>query len=53
MTNEQDFIYAGPSTDGLVQSDSGKHLMVNLTKEGQQSYLGMFNIVLNATQQNG
>jgi protocatechuate 3,4-dioxygenase beta subunit len=50
MTNEQDGIYTGPSTDGLVQSNAGKHLMVNLTKEGQ-SYLGTFNIVLNATQQ--
>src|SRR5919198_1282811 len=50
MANEQDGIYAGPSTDGLIQSNSGKHLMVNLSKEGQQqSYLGMFNIVLNDT----
>jgi protocatechuate 3,4-dioxygenase beta subunit len=54
MTNEQDGIYAGPSTDGLVQSNTGKHLMVNLSKEGQQqSYVGTFNIVLNATQQKG
>ena len=52
MTNEQDGIYAGLSTDGLVQSNAGKHLMVNLTKEGQ-SYAGTFNIVLNATQQKG
>jgi hypothetical protein len=36
MINEQDGIYAGPSTDGLVQSNTGKHLMVNLSKEGQQ-----------------
>ena len=50
MTNEQDGIYAGPSTDGLFQSNSGNHLMVDLTKEGQ-SYLGRFNIVLNTTQQ--
>lgn len=52
-TNEQDFIYAGASTDHLIQSNSGKHLMVNLTKEGQQQqpYLGTFNIVLNAGQQ--
>ena len=49
MTNEQDGIFAGPSTDGLFKSNSGKHLMVDLTKEGQ-SYLGTFNIVLNATQ---
>ena len=53
MTNEQDGIYAGPSSDGIIQSNSGKHLMVNLTKEGQQSYLGIFNIVLNATPEKG
>src|SRR5919199_2773109 len=51
MTNAQDGIYAGPSTDGLVQSNTGKHLMVNLTKGEGQSYIGIFNIVLNATQQ--
>jgi protocatechuate 3,4-dioxygenase beta subunit len=51
MTNEQDGIYAGPSTDGLIQSNTGKHLMVNLTKAQGQSYIGTFNIVLNATQQ--
>jgi hypothetical protein len=51
MTNEQDGIYAGPSTDGLIQSNTGKHLMVNLTKAQGQSYIGIFNIVLNATQQ--
>jgi protocatechuate 3,4-dioxygenase beta subunit len=50
MTNEQDGIYAGPSTDGLFQSNSGKHLMVNLDKEGQL-YVGTFNIVLDTTQQ--
>jgi protocatechuate 3,4-dioxygenase beta subunit len=50
-TNEQDGIYTGASTDGLVQSNSGKHLMLNLTREGQQlSYLGTFNIVLNSGQ---
>ena len=51
MTNEQDGIYAGPSTDGLIQSNTGKHLMVNLTKGEGQSYIGTFNIVLNATPQ--
>jgi protocatechuate 3,4-dioxygenase beta subunit len=51
MTNEQDGIYAGPSTDGLIQSNTGKHLMVNLTKGQGQSYIGIFNIVLNAAQQ--
>ena len=53
MTNEQDGIYAGPSTDGLIQSNTGKHLMVNLTKGEGQSYIGTFNIVSNATQQKG
>jgi protocatechuate 3,4-dioxygenase beta subunit len=51
IANEQDGIYAGPSTDGLIQSNTGKHLMVNLTKGQGQSYNGIFNIVLNATQQ--
>jgi myo-inositol-hexaphosphate 3-phosphohydrolase len=50
MTNEQDDIYTGASTDGLVQSNSGKHLMLNLTREGQKAYLGTFNIVLNSEQ---
>jgi protocatechuate 3,4-dioxygenase beta subunit len=52
MTNEHDGIYTGASTDQLVQSNTGKHLMLNLTKEGQQqSYLGTFNIVLNVSRQ--
>jgi hypothetical protein len=33
-----------------VQSNSGKHLMLNLTREGQLSYLGTFDIVLNSGQ---
>jgi protocatechuate 3,4-dioxygenase beta subunit len=49
MTNEQDGIYTGASVDGLVHSNSGKDLMLNLTKDGQ-SYLGTFNIVLNSGQ---
>jgi protocatechuate 3,4-dioxygenase beta subunit len=53
MTNEQDGIYAGPSTDGLIQSNTGKHLMVNLTKGEGQSFVGTFSIVLNATQLKG
>ena len=53
MTNEQDGIYAGPSTDGLIQSNTGKHLMLNLTKGEGQSYVGIFNIVLNTTQGKG
>lgn len=51
MTNEQDAIYTGPSTDHLVQTDTGKHLMLKLTKDGPQSYLGTADIVLNAAQQ--
>ena len=51
MTNEQDSIYAGASTDQSMQNNTGKHLMLNLTKEGQHSYLGIFNIVLNTGQQ--
>ena len=49
MTNEQDGIYTGASIDGLVHSNSGKYLMLNLTKDGQ-SYLGTFNIALNSAQ---
>jgi protocatechuate 3,4-dioxygenase beta subunit len=49
MTNEQDGIYTGASIDGLVHSNSGKYLMLNLTKDAQ-SYLGTFNIVLNSGQ---
>jgi protocatechuate 3,4-dioxygenase beta subunit len=48
MTNEQDGIYIGPSTDKLIQSNTGQHLMLNLTKDNQQGYDGTFNIVVNA-----
>jgi protocatechuate 3,4-dioxygenase beta subunit len=48
-TNEKDMIYTRASTDGLTQENSGEQLMVNLTKQGP-SYLGTFNIVLNAGQ---
>lgn len=47
MTNEQDGIYTGPSTDKLIQSNTGQHLMLNLTKD-KQGYVGTFNIVVNA-----
>jgi protocatechuate 3,4-dioxygenase beta subunit len=48
LTNEEDGIYKGASTDELVQSNTGKHLMLNITKDDEQSsYLGTFNIVLN------
>ena len=48
-TNEEDMIYAGASADGLIQSNSGEQLMVNLTKQ-KDSYLGTFNIVINSNQ---
>jgi protocatechuate 3,4-dioxygenase beta subunit len=44
--NEQDFIYAGPSTDSLVRNNSGKDLIMNVSKDGSE-YLGTFNIFLN------
>jgi hypothetical protein len=50
VTNEEDMIYKGASTDGLVQSNTGEHLMLNMTKDDEQSYLGTFNIVLNSSQ---
>src|SRR5690349_21947532 len=48
-TNEQDGIYTGASTDGMIPRNSGEHLMLNLTKD-KQSYFGTFNIVLNSGQ---
>ena len=49
MTNEEDFIYTGPSTDGLIQNNTGQHLMLNV-KEDDQGYVGTFNVGLNATR---
>jgi protocatechuate 3,4-dioxygenase beta subunit len=46
MTNEQDGIYTGPSTDKFVQSNAGQHLMLHLIKD-KQGYNGTFNIVVN------
>jgi protocatechuate 3,4-dioxygenase beta subunit len=48
-TNEKDAFYRGPSADNLVQTNAGRHLMLNLNKEGQ-GYIGTFNIVLHSTQ---
>lgn len=45
--NEQDGIYTGASTDGMLGNNSGEHLMLNLAKQGQ-SYVGTFNIALNS-----
>jgi protocatechuate 3,4-dioxygenase beta subunit len=50
MLNEEDGIYAGPSTDDLVQTNTGKHLMLNLTNDQDRGYTGTFNIGVNATQ---
>lgn len=50
MTNEEDGIYAGSSTDGLVQTNAGEHLMLNLTKYQLGGYIGAFNVGVNSTQ---
>jgi len=47
MTNEEDFIYAGPSSDGLIQTNTGQHLMLKLN-EDERGYTGTFNIGVNA-----
>jgi protocatechuate 3,4-dioxygenase beta subunit len=49
LTNEEDMIYRGPSTDGLLDANSGEHLMLNLTKD-TLGYTGTFNIVINSNQ---
>jgi len=48
VTNEQDFLFTGPSTDGLVKTNAGKHLMLDLSKQGE-GYTGIFNVVVNST----
>lgn len=48
MTNEEDFIFTGPSTDGVLKNNTGNHLMLNVTKS-DGGYTGTFNIGLNAT----
>jgi hypothetical protein len=48
MTNEEDFIYTGPSNDGLIQTNTGQHLMIKLNEDNKQGYIGTFNIGLNA-----
>jgi protocatechuate 3,4-dioxygenase beta subunit len=48
MTNELDFIYSGPSTDGLIKNNTGNHLMLNVSKS-DGGYSGIFNVGLNAT----
>ena len=49
MTNEEDYIYSGPSSDGLIQTNTGQHLMLKLN-EDKQGYTGTFNIGVNANQ---
>jgi protocatechuate 3,4-dioxygenase beta subunit len=48
LTNEEDFIYMGPSIDGLIKTNSGQHLILKLDGDEQQGYTGAFNIGLNA-----
>jgi len=43
--NEQDVVYSSGSVDGLVDRNSGEHLIMNLTKQGS-GYVGETNIVL-------
>lgn len=47
IANEQDGIYAGGSTDGLVQSNTGERLVLNVTGD-EQGYSGTFNVVVDA-----
>lgn len=49
MTNEEDSIYTGASSDGLIQNNAGQHLMLNV-KEDDQGYVGTFNVGVNATR---
>ena len=48
MTNEQDFIFTGPSTDGLIKNNTGNHLMLNVS-QSDGGYNGIFNVGLNTT----
>jgi hypothetical protein len=51
MTNEEDGIYTGPSTYGLIPSNAGEHLMLNMTQDDEgQGYIGTFNVGVNANQ---
>jgi protocatechuate 3,4-dioxygenase beta subunit len=49
MTNEDDFIYTGASTDGLIQINTGQHLMLDVKKD-DQGYIGAFDVGVNATR---
>lgn len=50
VKNNQDAIYTGPSTDGMIKTDSGKHLMLNVIED--EMYIGTFNVVLNTNKPN-
>jgi protocatechuate 3,4-dioxygenase beta subunit len=50
IRNEQDGIYTGPSTDGIILNNTGQHLMLNLTKQDNDQYLGTFNVVVAASR---
>lgn len=47
MANEADGIYTGASTDGLILNNTGQHLMLNLSEQGE-GYYGTFNVVVDA-----
>jgi protocatechuate 3,4-dioxygenase beta subunit len=47
MTNEEDFIYTGPSTDGLVKTNTGQHLMLKLNGNEKQGYTGTIGVNAN------
>ena len=47
VKNIDDGIYTGPSTDGMLQSNTGKHLMLSVIKKGQ-GYVGSFNVGVDA-----
>ncbi len=49
VSDNEDGIYTGPSTDGTMQSDTGAHLMPNMTKDGN-GYLGTFNVGINLSK---
>jgi protocatechuate 3,4-dioxygenase beta subunit len=49
IKNEQDFIYTGPSNDGLVQTNTGRHLLL-IPNVDDQGYTATLNIGLNANQ---
>ena len=49
MTNEEDFIYTGPSTDGLVQANTGQRLLLNPNEDGL-GYTATFDIGLNSSK---